>query len=192
MPLHGMFDSAGMYKALFLSVLRFTIIIVASIYEDDVLLDKHFTGKLRDFGFTQELLSTRGHTMVTAVTIEKSLGYTPPEQDTCHVSPKSDVYSYGIASGVEHVGLDYCWSSYLKRSSVRRTTIVKCYISVFVSMSDKAVHLELVSDLTAEAFIPYLQRFTSRKAKQTSIWSDHSTCQSCSEGDVCLLALQED
>ena len=140
-----MFDSAGMYKALFLSVLRFTIIIVASIYEDDVLLDKHFTGKLRDFGFTQELLSTRGHTIVTAVTIEKSLGYTPPEQDTCHVSPKSDVYSYGIASRVEHVGLDYCWSSYLKRSPVRRTTIVKCYISVFVSMSDKAVHLELVS-----------------------------------------------
>ncbi len=65
----------------------------------NVLLDRHLTAKLGDFGFTQELpLSMRGHTMVTAVAVAKSLGYSPPELDTCHVSPKSDVYSYGIVS----------------------------------------------------------------------------------------------
>lgn len=69
----------------------------------NVLLDKHLTGKLGDFGFTQELpLSTQGHTMVTAVTIAKSLGYAPPEQDTCHASPKSDVYSYGVVSSFNY------------------------------------------------------------------------------------------
>ena len=36
--------------------------------------------------------------MVTAVAVAKSLGYSPPEHDTCHLSPKSDVYSYGIVS----------------------------------------------------------------------------------------------
>ena len=42
-------------------------------------------------------------------------------------------------------------------------------------MSVKAVHLELVSDLTSEAFIAYLKRFTARRGKPTSIWSDHGT-----------------
>ena len=36
--------------------------------------------------------------MVTAVAVAKSLGYCPPELDTCRVSPKSDVYSYGVVS----------------------------------------------------------------------------------------------
>ena len=50
----------------------------------------------------------------------------------------------------EHVGLDYAGPLYLKRGSARRPTIIKCYVCVFVSMSVKAVHLELVSDLIAE------------------------------------------
>ncbi len=48
------------------------------------------------------------------------------------------------------------------RGSVRKPTILKC---VFVSMSVKAVHLELVSDLT---FIACLRRFIARRGKPTS------------------------
>ena len=75
----------------------------------------------------------------------------------------------------EHVGLDYAGPLYLKRGSPRRPMIVKCYVCVFVSMSVKAVHLELVSDLTTDAFIACLRRFTARRGKPTSIWSDHGT-----------------
>ena len=42
-------------------------------------------------------------------------------------------------------------------------------------MSVKAVHLELVSDLTAESFIACLKRFVARRGKPSSIWSDHGT-----------------
>ena len=75
----------------------------------------------------------------------------------------------------EHVGLDYAGPLYLKLSSVRKPTIVKCYVCEFVSMSVKAVHLELVSDLTTEPFLACLRRFTARRGKPTSIWSDHGT-----------------
>ena len=44
---------------------------------------------------------------------------------------------------------------------------------VFVSLCIKAVHIEAVSDLTSEAFIAYLERFTSRREKPTLLWSDH-------------------
>lgn len=44
-------------------------------------------------------ISTSGNTVVTAIAVAKLLGYCPPERDTCHVSPRSDVYST-CASGV--------------------------------------------------------------------------------------------
>lgn len=41
--------------------------------------------------------------MITAPMVAKSLGYCPPEMDTCHMSPKSDVFSYGVVSVVSVV-----------------------------------------------------------------------------------------
>ena len=75
----------------------------------------------------------------------------------------------------ERVGVDYAEPIYVKHGPVRRPIIVKAYVSVFVSLSVKAVHLELVSDLTTEAFVACLRRFISRRGKPTVIWSDHGT-----------------
>ena len=59
--------------------------------------------------------------------------------------------------------------------STRKPTIVKAHVCVFVSLSIRAVHLELVSDLTTDAFIACLRRFISRRGKPTLLWSDHGT-----------------
>jgi hypothetical protein len=53
--------------------------------------------------------------------------------------------------------------------------IIKAYVCVFISLSIRAVHLELVSNLTTEAFIACLRRFISRRGKPTLIWSDNGT-----------------
>ena len=63
----------------------------------------------------------------------------------------------------------------LKLGSTRKPVIVKSYVCVFVSLSVRAVHLELVSDLTTDAFIACLRRFISRRGKPTLIWSDNGT-----------------
>ena len=75
----------------------------------------------------------------------------------------------------DKVGVDYAGPFYIKYGHVRKPTVVKTYASVFVSLSVKAVRLELVSELTTEAFLAYLRRFISRRGKQTLIWSDHGT-----------------
>ncbi len=72
----------------------------------------------------------------------------------------------------EKVGLDYAGPFFIEYGHVRKPTIVKAYICLFVSLSIKAVHLEVVSDLTTYAFIASLRRFISRRG---FIWSDHGT-----------------
>ena len=75
----------------------------------------------------------------------------------------------------EKSGVDYAGPFQIKYGHVRKPTIIKAYICVFVCLSVKAVHLELVSDLTTEAFIAALRRFIARRGYPTSIWSDHGS-----------------
>ena len=58
---------------------------------------------------------------------------------------------------------------------MRKPTVVKTYACVFVSLSVKAVHLELSSDLTTEAFVACLRKSISRRGKPSVIWSDHGS-----------------
>ena len=72
-------------------------------------------------------------------------------------------------------GLDYAGPFYIKQGNVRKPTIVKAYACLFVSLSVKAIHIELVSDLTTAAFIACLRRFVARRGKPTLLWSDNGT-----------------
>ena len=75
----------------------------------------------------------------------------------------------------DKVGVDYAGPILIKRGHVRRPTLVKAYVCVFVSLTVKAVHLELVSNLISEAFVTCLRRFIARRGRPSLIWSDHGT-----------------
>ena len=51
---------------------------------------------------------------------------------------------------------------------ISEPTIVNFYVRVFVSMSIKAVHLELVSGLSTDCFLASLRRFVARRGKPSS------------------------
>ena len=75
----------------------------------------------------------------------------------------------------EKVGVDYAGPVLIKYGMVRKPTIVKAYICLFVLLTVKAVHLEVVSNLTSEAFVVALRRFVARRGCPTLIWSDNGT-----------------
>ena len=75
----------------------------------------------------------------------------------------------------ENISVDYAGPVYINDGLVCKPTIVKAYISVFVALSVKAVHLELFSDLTTEVFIATLRRFIAHRGRPSTIWSDHGT-----------------
>ena len=75
----------------------------------------------------------------------------------------------------EKVGVDYANPFLVKYGMVRKPTLVKACMCVFVSLTVKAVHLEAVSDLTSEAFIAALQCFIAHRGYPSHIWSDKGT-----------------
>ena len=79
------------------------------------------------------------------------------------------------SSTFNKVGVDYAGPFQIKYGHVRKPTVLKAYICLFVCLAVKAVHLELVSDLTTEAFIAALCRFVARRGCPSLIWSDHGT-----------------
>jgi len=73
----------------------------------------------------------------------------------------------------DRTGVDYAGPFLIKYGYVRKSTVVKAYICLFECLTVKAVHLELVSDLTAEAFLADFRRFLSRRGCPSLMWSDH-------------------
>lgn len=72
-----------------------------------------------------------------------------------------------------HTGVDYCGPFYVKHSRRRGARTTKCYAAVFVCLATKALHIELVSDLTTDAFIAALRRFVSRRGVPLEVHSDN-------------------
>lgn len=74
----------------------------------------------------------------------------------------------------QKVGIDYCGPFYVAYPN-RRSRSVKCFVAVFICLVVKAVHLELVSDLTTQAFLASLKRFVSRRGRPKLIMCDIAT-----------------
>jgi len=73
------------------------------------------------------------------------------------------------------VGIDFAGPLRMKELKLRKAREYKVYISVFVCMTVKAVHLEIVTDLSTPAFLAAFDRFVARRGLPTDIYSDCGT-----------------
>ncbi|XP_044573961.1 uncharacterized protein LOC123258149 [Drosophila ananassae] len=71
-------------------------------------------------------------------------------------------------------GVDYCGPIWIHHK-IRGKRPDKAYIAVFCCFATKAIHLELVSDLTTDAFLAALRRFLGRRGKCQTIHCDNAT-----------------
>ncbi|XP_027841178.2 uncharacterized protein LOC114122649 [Aphis gossypii] len=74
-----------------------------------------------------------------------------------------------------HVGMDYGGSFIVKEHRRRNSRTTKVYLALFICMSVKAVHLEIVYDLTTDAFFSALDRFVARRGIPSYVYSDRGS-----------------
>jgi hypothetical protein len=60
----------------------------------------------------------------------------------------------------------------------------KVYVALFTCAVSRAVHLEIVSDLSAAAYILALKRFIARRGSPSCLWSDNG--KNFVKGSKCL------
>ncbi|XP_066600580.1 uncharacterized protein [Prorops nasuta] len=75
----------------------------------------------------------------------------------------------------QHTGVDYFCPMFIKEKKFRNKGEIKTYGCVFICMTTKAVHIEIVTEMTTEAFLAALRRFISRRAIPTDMYSDNGT-----------------
>ena len=73
------------------------------------------------------------------------------------------------------VGVDFAGPFVMRESLRRKANTSKIYLSLFVCMVTKAVHLEAVTRLTTDAFIATFQRFVARRGIPVDVYSDNGT-----------------
>ncbi|XP_055623266.1 uncharacterized protein LOC129766702 [Toxorhynchites rutilus septentrionalis] len=71
-------------------------------------------------------------------------------------------------------GVDFCGPFYL-RPPTRKSAPLKVFVAVFVCLSTKAIHLELVGNLSTDSFIACLKRFAARRGIPKTIYCDNAT-----------------
>ncbi|XP_028176820.1 uncharacterized protein LOC114364741 [Ostrinia furnacalis] len=73
----------------------------------------------------------------------------------------------------QRCGVDYAGPVFILNRRGRGAKLSKCYICLFVCFTTRAVHLELVTSLSSEAYLLALRRFLSRRGKPAEIFSDN-------------------
>jgi len=63
----------------------------------------------------------------------------------------------------------------MRENKLRKSRQYKIYVSVFVCMATKAVHLEIVTELSTAAFLAGFDRFVARGGLPTDVYSDCGT-----------------
>lgn len=71
-----------------------------------------------------------------------------------------------------NTGVDYAGPFNIK---ISRNKTGKAYLSIFICLATKAVHFELVPDLTTVAFLNAMKRFIARRGRCLTLYSDNST-----------------
>ncbi|XP_024881085.1 uncharacterized protein LOC112460568 [Temnothorax curvispinosus] len=80
-----------------------------------------------------------------------------------------------VAKAFAHTGVDYAGPIATRTAPGRGHQSKKSYVALFVCLTTKTVHLELVSDYSSSAFVAAYQRFVSRRGLPHSMYSDNGT-----------------
>ena len=106
----------------------------------------------------------------TCVTCQKSYART-----TDQVMGKLPPSRATPAPAFNSKGADFAGPFTLRKGHTRKPVWVKGYVCIFICLTTKAVHVELVMDLSTDSFVAALKRFVSRRGRPAVIMTNNGT-----------------
>ena len=88
------------------------------------------------------------------------------------------------AKAFTSTGLDYAGPIQVRTTKGRGHKSYKGYIALFVCFTTRAIHLELVSDLTTRTFLDAFRRFVGRRGICKNLYSDNATNFKCADKEL--------
>lgn len=85
------------------------------------------------------------------------------------------MHRVAMARPFSSTGVDFCGPIFIREGRRKNSKHIKAYVAVWVCMATKAVHLEVVSDLSTDAFLNAFKRFIGRRGKPSDVFSDNGT-----------------
>lgn len=86
--------------------------------------------------------------------------------------------AYRVQEGIlpfQYCGIDYAGYFWVKTSKRRNAPFEKAYIALFVCLTTRAIHLEVVEDCSTETFLKAFKSFISRRGIPAYMYSDNAT-----------------
>jgi len=80
-----------------------------------------------------------------------------------------------VSHPFSNVDIDFAGPYMLLHRKGRDGKMFKGYFCIFVCFTTRCVHLEAVTDMTAECFLACFKRFSGRRGKPTKVYSDYGT-----------------
>lgn len=79
------------------------------------------------------------------------------------------------AKAFENVGIDLTGHFLITMNRLRGSRTLKAYVCLFICCTTKAVHLELLSELSSESFLAGFRRFIARRGRCSNVYTDNGT-----------------
>ncbi|XP_076285539.1 uncharacterized protein LOC143211600 [Lasioglossum baleicum] len=159
---------------------RLTLLIISRAHRDNLHGGVHATlGAVR-----QQFWVPKGRAVVKA-TINKCVTCTRWRADPLNqLMGQLPAHRVTPARPFHSTGVDYAGPIWLRTTAGRGHKAYKGYLAVFVCTVTKAVHLEVVSNYSSEAFLAAFRRFVSRRGICAHVHSDCGTTFTGSDGEL--------
>ncbi|XP_072377748.1 uncharacterized protein [Diabrotica undecimpunctata] len=145
------------------------------IFHAEHLRLQHAGPQLLLFSVREKFWATAGMCLAKKVVRNCIQCFKNKPRQTASIMADLPKHRVQISKPFANTGIDYAGPVLLRDRKGRPYKTYKAYICLFICFATKGVHIELVTELTSEAFLATFRRFAARRGTPNHLYSDNGS-----------------